>query len=108
MAAVKLQVLLRRRLQPNELREVERGLAAIGATVTGRGAITLSATMPVERFEEIFGRPFSGRFGFTADVRSAEDLPVPKRLAGWVDSISETPPHQRKYETPEGGPDEHL
>ena len=102
MATVKLQVLLKRRMQATELRKVEQGLAEIGATVTARGAITLSATMPVERFETVFERPFSGRSGFAADVTSAEDLPVPKQLAGWVESISETPPHERISDTPRG------
>jgi hypothetical protein len=95
MTTVKLQLLLVRRMQVDDFHEIERGLVEIGATVTAQGAITLSCTMAVERFEAVFGRPFSGRSGFVPDALSAEDLPVPKHLAAWVESITETPVHER-------------
>jgi hypothetical protein len=95
MSTVKLQILLKRKLGSDELNRVERLLKTLGAIVTGRGAITLSATMPAEQFEKVFSRPAQGRSGFSSGVGTAATLPVPIELRGYIESISETPPHIR-------------
>jgi len=95
MDSIKLQVLLKRPLRPDELQRVDRALTEIGATITGRGTVTLSATMPKDQFEKTFSTRFEGRSGFSLGPESAAILPVPPELHDYVDSISETPRHIR-------------
>lgn len=95
MDVIKLQILLIHPLPADELAKVEEQLATMGATVTARGAITLSATIPVERYQAAFGQPFTGSVGFAADPMAAATLPVPEVLKKHVESISQTPAHIR-------------
>jgi hypothetical protein len=95
MDMVKLQILLKRSMRPDELDRVEELLTAMGTIVTGRGAVTLSATMPSDSFEKVFLKQHVGRSGFAADLGTASALPVPTGLEEYIESISETPPHQR-------------
>jgi hypothetical protein len=93
MNTVKLQILLKRPMGSEELDKVEQLLGNVGATVTARGAVTLSATVPAERFEKVFAKPFKGQSGFVSAPESASTLPIPADLTDYIESISETPRH---------------
>jgi hypothetical protein len=94
METVKLQILLAHPLGGDQLRVVEERLADLGMSITGRGAITLSASMPADRFSATFGRAFKGRSGFAARGSFGETLSVPASLRDYVETISETPRHE--------------
>jgi hypothetical protein len=94
METVKLQILLTPRLGDDQLRVVEERLADLGVTITGRGAVTLSASMPADRFQATFGRAFKGRSGFALTGSFGETLAVPASLRDYVETISETPRHE--------------
>ena len=102
METVKLQILLTPRLSGDQLRAVEERLAELGVTVTGRGAVTLSASMPADRYQATFGKAFKGRSGFALTGSSpgsstgsfGETLAVPASLRDYVETISETPRHE--------------
>jgi hypothetical protein len=93
MTGVKLQILLKQPANAQELEKIERLIGTMGAELTGRGAVTLSAVMPRERFEKVFNKRFEGTSGFVADPGKASVLPVPEALRDHVESISETPVH---------------
>ncbi|HLG48895.1 MAG TPA: hypothetical protein VKY24_21810 [Reyranella sp.] len=94
MELVKLQILLSHPLGGDEMRLVEARLTELGMTITGRGAVTLSASMPADLFSTTFGREFRGRSGFAARGSLGETLSVPASLRDYVDAISETPRHE--------------
>ena len=63
METVKLQILLTPRLSGDQMHTVEARLAELGVTITGRGAVTLSASMPADRYQATFpylGLPHDG------------------------------------------------
>ena len=93
MNSVKLQILLNNDLSVHQVQYVEDHLRKIGAEITGRGAVTLSAVMPRQLFERTFSKQFTGEAGFVASPTRAADLPVPAELREQVQSISETPTH---------------
>jgi hypothetical protein len=74
MDSIKLQISQKRPLQPDELERVEGALAAISATISGRGSVTLSATMPKDQFEKAFSKQLEGRSGFSLSQESAASL----------------------------------
>ena len=88
MADVKLQVLLHNPATADAAAEV---LSDLGAAITGRGQVTLSATMSQPQFEQVFGRAPRAEGGFTEAPEGA--LPVPDRLKSSVESISQAPRH---------------
>jgi hypothetical protein len=76
-------------------------LRANGLSPVSSGAATISATIPVDKFEEMFGvkatpvaprPPGQADFGRSAGYSSPE-LKVPEVLAACVDSISAAPSH---------------
>ena len=98
METVKLQILLTPRLSGDQMHTVEARLAELGVTITGRGAVTLSGSMPADRYQATFGRAFKGRSGFALTGSSTgsfgETLAVPASLRDYVETISETPRHE--------------
>jgi hypothetical protein len=92
---VKLQMLMKRPMHAEELATIERALADLGAAVTARGTVTLSATMPQQRFEEVFAKPFAGRSGFASSEGIGTTRSVPPALGDYIETISETPRHMR-------------
>ena len=95
MKDVKLQILLKRAMRSDEIALIEELLAKVGAAVTGRGSLTLSATIPREQFEKVFSKKFEGQSGFTSERSMGTTLPLPPELKDYIDTISETPPHLR-------------
>jgi len=95
MSSVKLQVLLKGSLSGEQLKTVEHHLQKLGAEITGRGSVSLSAVMPREHFEKVFSMPVQSESAFAANPSSAPDLPVPSEIREHVESISQAPAHQR-------------
>lgn len=93
MTVAKLQILLKRPLGTDEFDHIDHLLAKHGIAVTARGAVTLSATIPADRFENVFAKRFEGRSGFTSDPDMGGPLPVPADLSDHIESITATPPH---------------
>ncbi|KJC58752.1 hypothetical protein UP10_22030 [Bradyrhizobium sp. LTSPM299] len=100
--SITLQVLLRREWRtPDGVAKALDVLRANGLTPTGSGAATISATIPVDKFEEMFGvkatqvapqPPDRADFGRSGGYVSP-DLKVPDPLVTCVDSISAAPSH---------------
>jgi hypothetical protein len=100
--SITLQILLRHEWRtPDGVAKALDILRANGLTPTGSGAATISATIPADKFEEMFGvkatqvapqPPDRTDFGRSGGYVSP-DLKVPDPLAACVDSISAAPSH---------------
>ena len=100
--SIKLQILLRSEWRtPEGLAKVQRILRALGMAPTAAGAVTISAEVEPDKFEEMFGvtatattpqPPGKGDFGKSGGTISP-DLKVPAALSDFVESISAAPGH---------------
>jgi hypothetical protein len=100
--SIKLQILLRREWRtPEGLAKVQGILHAIGLPPTAAGAVTISAEIGLDKFQEMFGvtatetapqAPGNSDYGKSGGNLSP-DLKVPAALSDFVDSISAAPGH---------------
>src|SRR6266508_1811235 len=95
MSDVRLQFLLKRHLDTEEMMKIEELVARLGARVTGRGQLTLSARMPRQQFEKVFGTASASREALAANRGDELTLPVPAELTDYVESVSQAPLHLR-------------
>ena len=91
MAEIKLQLLLKRPIEAAEFDQIERLLADIGISISGRGRMTVSARISANRFESVF----STKPGEASSNLIGKTLPVPNQLERYIASISEAPKHER-------------
>jgi hypothetical protein len=90
---IKLQLLLRGPYRdPHGVERVCRAAAAAGLTVTGAGRVTVSAEVSPEAFATLFGPPAAAK---DAAPSPSMELPVPRELSEFVESITVAPRHVR-------------
>lgn len=101
---VKISLTLKRDTRSTEdMAIVESIVSRLGGKITGHGSATLSARLPMKKFEEVFGispESRSAEHGGDSDFGTppgyfAEDIPIPAELASRIEFISIEPPATR-------------